>query len=360
MKNTLLLLLLLLVSTSISAQNAYIQVNGEPGLSVFLNSQFKGKTTVEYSGYIIENVTPGKNTIKIVKEGYTPYEETITVKTGEVFAYKVKPFTKNAVYISEQGNSGQTDKKATIETGKLIVQSVPIEIKITMPDIEGVTNSPKTKDKWLADQISTGSYEITFTFGQKVITKTVAIEKDQVTSVFVNMLSGEFTVKTEEKLPYETREETIAYINKLLSTQRRTYYKSLWCSYCKDKVDNKLQKTADKSYGSYAFTYSRQTGTYSLTETTKTQTYQKTNGVHYETTLESNYEHKDISFAGEMVFVEDACDNNVLSGPCLTLLVKFRDNSSSPTYHSVIPIRLPDAGSIPQLKKAFLHLKELE
>jgi hypothetical protein len=44
MKNTFLFLLLLLVSTGILAQNAYIQVNGEPGLSVFLNSQFMGKT----------------------------------------------------------------------------------------------------------------------------------------------------------------------------------------------------------------------------------------------------------------------------------------------------------------------------
>jgi hypothetical protein len=341
-------------------QTAYIQVTGEPNLSVFLNSQFKGKTTAEYNGYIIENVNPGKNIIKIVKEGYTPFEETITVKPGEVFAYKVKPFTKNTVYISEQGNTGQTDKKATIETGKLIVQSLPIEIKITIPDIEGVNNSPKAKDKWMADKISTGLYEITFSYGQKVITKTVRIEKDQVTSVFVNMLNGEFTEKIEEKLPYETREETIAYINKLLTTQSRVYFKTLWCSYCKDKVDNKLQKTADKSYGSYAFTYSGQTGTYSLTETTNTQTYQKTNGVHYENNRESTYDYKDISFAGEIVFEEEPCDNNVISGTCLTLWVKFHDNSSSTTYHSAFPVRVPDSNSIPKLKKAFLHLKELE
>ena len=358
MKNTFLFLLLLLISSGSFGQNAYIQVNGEPGLSVFLNSQFKGKTTVEYNGYIIENVTPGKNVIKIVKEGYTPFEETITVKSGEVFAYKVKPFTKNAVYISEQGNSGQTDKKAVIETGKLIVQSVPIEIKITMPDIEGVTNSPKTKDKWLADQISTGDYEITFTFGQKVITKTIAIEKDQVTSVFVNMLNGEFVVKTEEKLPYETREETIAYINQLLSTQSRVYFKTLWCYYCKDKVDNKLQKTADKIYNSYAFTYSEQTKTYSLSERTKTQSYQKTNGAHYETNRESTYDYKDFQFDGELLFVEEPCDDNMLSGTCITLWIKSAV-SNQDTY-DVLPIRLPNSNSVPKLKKAFLHLKELE
>lgn len=359
MKNALLLLLFTWVSTIVLGQNAYIQVNGEPGLSVFLNSQFKGKTTVEYSGYIIENVTPGKNTIKIVKEGYTPYEETITVKAGEVFAYKVKPFTKNAVYISEQGNAGETDKKATIETGKLIVQSVPIEIKITMPDIEGVTNSPKTKDKWLADQISTGSYEITFTFGQKVITKTIAIEKDQVTSVFVNMLSGEFTEKIEEKLPYETRKETIEYINQILSAQQRVYYKTLWCSYCKDKVDNKLLKTTDLVYSSNAFSYSEQSKTYLLSEKLKYQSYYKTNGVHSERYSDGSYDFKDITFSGELSFVEEPCDNDVKAGSCLKLLIKATDNNGA-TYHTAFPLYLHNSNSVPQLKKAFLHLKELE
>jgi len=193
MKNTLLFLLLILRSHLVVGQTAYIQVNGEAGLSVYLNSQFKGKTTTEFNGLIIEGVIAGKNLIKVVKEGFTPFEETITVRSGEVFSYNVKPFTKHLVNISEQGNSGETDKKATIQTGKLIVQSVPIEIKITIPDIEGIDNLPKTKDKWSADKIPGGSYEITFTFNQKVITKTVEIVGNDTTSVFINMLNGEFT-----------------------------------------------------------------------------------------------------------------------------------------------------------------------
>ena len=201
MKNTILILLLLLTSKIVFGQTAYIQVNGEAGLSVFLNNQFKGKTSTEYNGLIIENVTAGKNLIKIIKEGYTPFEEYITVKPGEVFAYKIQPFTKHLVEISEKGNSGETDKKAIIKTGKLVIQSVPIEIKITMPDIEGIANSQKSKDEWMVDKIETGNYEISFSYGQKLIKKTVRIESDKITSVFVNMLNGDFVakIKLEEK-----------------------------------------------------------------------------------------------------------------------------------------------------------------
>ncbi len=195
MKKILTLVIIIIGCRLIQAQTAYIQVTGEPDLSVYLNNQFKGKTTVEYNGYIIENVSPGNNLIKIAKDGYTPFEETITVKSGEVFAYKVKPFTKHSVYISEQGNTGQTEQKAKVKTGKLIVQSVPIEIKISIPSIEGVDNKIKTKDEWIVDNITEGSYVIRFTYNQKIIEKTIEIKENDVYKVFINMMNGDF--KTE-------------------------------------------------------------------------------------------------------------------------------------------------------------------
>lgn len=213
MKKLLLSLLLTISIQSVIAQNAYIQVNGEPGLSVYLNNQYKGKTSAEYNGYIIENVTAGQNIIKIVKEGFTPYEETITVKKGEVFSFKVRPFTKHVVNISEQGNVGETDKKAVISTGKLIVQSVPIEIKIAIPDIEGVNGVSKSKDQWIADKIPAGNYKIIFTFNQKTITKTVEINDDNTTSVFVNMLNGEFTTNSTVAEKKEKARQAAYYLS---------------------------------------------------------------------------------------------------------------------------------------------------
>lgn len=223
MKKAFFYLLLLFSFSALKAQTAYIQVNGEAGLSVFLNSEFRGKTTAEYNGLIIENVSAGKNLIKIVKEGFTPYEESVTVKPGEVFAYTVKPFTKHLVQISEKGNTGETDKKATIKTGKLVIQSVPIEIKITIPDIEGVDKSQKTKDEWLADKIPAGNYEITFSWGEKVITKNVAIESDKVTGVFVNMINGEFVVKTKLEEKQQRKADSLSVIRTMDSLCR--YYK---------------------------------------------------------------------------------------------------------------------------------------
>jgi hypothetical protein len=210
MKTLFVLCLLAITGHTLFAQTAYIQVTGEPDLSVYLNNKYKGKTTAELNGYIIENVSPGSNLIKIEKDGFTPFEEYVTVKPGEVFSYKVKPFTKHLVKISEQGSVGETAKKARVETGKLIIQSVPIEIKITIAEIDGILNSAKTRDEWQADNIPAGSYDVTFTFNQKVINKTIEIRKNDTTRFFINMLNGSSTVKSS--LDERMRLDNIQYL----------------------------------------------------------------------------------------------------------------------------------------------------
>lgn len=212
MKRTTALFIFTVIALTIYAQSSYIQVNGEPDLSVYLNNIYKGKTTKELNGLIIENVNPGKNLIKVSKEGFTPYEETITVKPGEVYSYNVKPFTKHAVVISQSGNAGETTKKAEIETGYLVIQSVPIGIKLTIPQIEGVKDMAKTKDLWQADKIPAGTYDLTFAFGEKKIQKRLAITGNDTTRIFVNMLSGEYTEQTTrtKRLEEERKKEQVS------------------------------------------------------------------------------------------------------------------------------------------------------
>lgn len=67
---------------TLNTQTTYIQVVSEPGISVFLDGVLKGKTTSDVRGLIIENVSPGSQTIKVVKEGFNPPEERVQVKRG--------------------------------------------------------------------------------------------------------------------------------------------------------------------------------------------------------------------------------------------------------------------------------------
>lgn len=219
MKKTFLFFLLSVLFHYGFSQDTYLQIKGESDLSVYVNGVFKCKTTAELKGCIIEGITPGSNLIKVEKKGYAPYEETVTIKKGEVFAYTVKPFKKHVVTISQEGSTAQTEKKVALETGKLVIQSVPIEISISIPKIEGVSNMPKTKDQWIAEKIPAGSYPVTFSFNGKTITKTVEVDEDNTTSVFINMLSGEFKSKStldEKKAKKLEMDKMKSYVEALL------------------------------------------------------------------------------------------------------------------------------------------------
>jgi hypothetical protein len=205
MRKLFILISLFFYCTGVFGQNSYVQVSGEVGLEVYLNNVFRCTTKADIGGCIIENVPVGKNVIRVVKNGFVPFEETIVVKAGEVLLYKVKEFSKNTVFVSESGNTEVTNRKQALETGTLIVQSVPIGIKITIPDVENLTNKEKTQDVWKAENFLVGTHTVIFQFNNKRIERQFLIMNKRETHLFVNMLTGE--VKTSNKIEEKYREE---------------------------------------------------------------------------------------------------------------------------------------------------------
>jgi uncharacterized protein (TIGR02145 family) len=122
-----LALVVILLSTSIlKAQSSNIQIVSDPGISVFLDALYKGKTNADMGGIVIDNVSVGSHTIKVLKEGFSPQEEKITVKPGEVFVYKVKPFVPKST-------AEPKEQSATVEP-------------IIKPEPKSVTTGPAEPD----------------------------------------------------------------------------------------------------------------------------------------------------------------------------------------------------------------------
>ena len=184
---------LLVLSVSLISQNAYIQVEAEPGISVFLDKSFEGKTTTEIGGLIIENVSAGTHSIKVLKDGFNPQEEKITIKAGEVYTYKVRPFIPK-LKITETGNTGQ--QKIDLKVGKLKIQSLPISINISIPSL-GV-NSTKSKDEWNVEEVPVGTYPATFNGNNKTMSYTIEIKHNHLTHLFVNLINGKIEDRSRQ------------------------------------------------------------------------------------------------------------------------------------------------------------------
>jgi hypothetical protein len=206
MKKQLILYVLFFVcSINLLSQNSHIQVMSESGISVFLDGQFKGTTSSEYGGIIIQNIPSGQHIIKVVKEGYLPQEETISIKAGEVFTYRVNKEFLPSIKISEKGN--QENQAISIKKGNFKIQSLPIEIKIVIPALQ--INALKSKDEWFANDIPEGLYKVTYNWNGKTLEDNIPIENEMVTYAFVNMVDG----KIENKSIKPVNEKTVEIVS---------------------------------------------------------------------------------------------------------------------------------------------------
>ena len=209
--------------------NSYIQVKAEAGVSVFLDDNFKGKTTSDIGGLIIERVTSGSHIIKVVKEGFNPQEERVDIKTGEVYSYTVKPFIPK-IKISQQGNTGQ--QQIDLQVGKIKIQSLPVAITISIPSL-GI-NSSKTQDKWNADEIPAGSYLVTFSWNNKILRAIIEVKHNQLTHLFVNMIIE----KIEDRSPMNNMNSNSTFANQGDTTKNQSFKYELFT----DSRDSKIYK----------------------------------------------------------------------------------------------------------------------
>lgn len=79
----------------------HIQVKCEPGVKVFLNDNFKGETTSELGGFIIQDVAAGRHVLKLVKLKYAPQTADLMLSEGQVFVYTAKAFSPKIVIADE-------------------------------------------------------------------------------------------------------------------------------------------------------------------------------------------------------------------------------------------------------------------
>jgi len=180
------------------AQKANIQVVAEPGISVYIDETFQGKTSLDYDGLIIENVLSGSRIIKLIKEGFNPQEERINIKLGEVYTYTVRPFIPK-IKIYESGNTGQ--QEIALKVGNLKIQSLPISITIKIPSL-GV-NYSKRKDEWNAEEIPAGIYSATFTYKDQSLSHQIKIAHNKTTRLMVNMLREDIIEDTIDNIVEE-------------------------------------------------------------------------------------------------------------------------------------------------------------
>ena len=88
--------------------------------------------------------------------------------------------------ITEHGEVG--NQQIGLQVGPLQIQSLPVAITITIPELEVEYN--KSRDEWKAHDIPVGSYSAVFTLGNRSIEHEFVISNNQQTHLFVNLIEN--------------------------------------------------------------------------------------------------------------------------------------------------------------------------
>jgi len=169
------LMALILTVSAQAAENGYIQVKSQSGVTVFLDGTMKGVTSDDVGGLIISEVPAGRHDIKAIREGYRPKTDTIVVESGKVAVFEIGTFTPK-INVTQSGKSSETAIKKRI--GSLKIQSLPIDCRISIPELG--LKELKAKDEWVASGIPVGEYQATFSaIGKDLDYRLTIVENQQ-------------------------------------------------------------------------------------------------------------------------------------------------------------------------------------
>ncbi|WP_258102512.1 hypothetical protein [Marinoscillum sp. MHG1-6] len=181
MKTVLLFFFCHLTIIQAWAQNAHLQVVAEQDLMIFVDGIYRGRTTAEVGGLVVEDLTPGVHNVKMVKEGSEPFKGQVNLTAGQVFTYKPgNPFNPEII-ITQSGAEAIAERG----TGSLLIQSFPVSIQIRIAQLDMV--SDKTRYEWKADKIPTGTYEALFYAENGSMSGILEIKEDSITHIHVNV-----------------------------------------------------------------------------------------------------------------------------------------------------------------------------
>ena len=172
----------------------HVQIKCEPEVQIFLDGNFAGKTRADMGGLILENIPSGKHRLKAVKEGFQPLEKDIFLSEGQVYMHEFKAFPSQ-VATYEEGQESQS--RESPKTGKIIIQSLPMECAISIPALN-VQGMQKKKDRRILDKVPAGEYQMEFSALNKTLPYTVYLKPDQTVRIMVNFLKG---AVNEENVP---------------------------------------------------------------------------------------------------------------------------------------------------------------
>lgn len=196
-----LLLLSLCLCLPLAAQPpeavGHIQVRAEPDIRISLDGQVVGQTLEAQGGLLLPAIPVGQHTILAEQEGKRPQEVRLELRADQVAVVQIELQQPAMRPAETDGPSFRGNPKG--RPGRLVIQSLPVECTIAIPDLE-IADVEKTKDLWRLGDIPGGTYEVTCTDARNfTLTYDVEIQANEEAWLLFNFADSEVVDVARER-----------------------------------------------------------------------------------------------------------------------------------------------------------------
>ncbi|UCD66273.1 MAG: PEGA domain-containing protein, partial [Deltaproteobacteria bacterium] len=106
-----------------------LQISSEPGVSIWLNNEYVGKTTKEENGLIIKGIAPGEYSLRAARQGYNPTETQLVVENDQTIEWRLS-FAEPVMNIEDAVKRIDSAMVGNKPVGTIMLKSIPLNAEI--------------------------------------------------------------------------------------------------------------------------------------------------------------------------------------------------------------------------------------
>lgn len=171
------------------ADTGFVQVVTEPGIDVYLDDEFVGRTSAVDGGLLIFRAAPGLRTVALLHER-DRHDVDVLIEAGTVRVLEVRGL-RSTIKVYEEGDDASPNPDVAF--GRLVLQCLPVQCTVNAPDL-GLTSYVKTRDRLVIDGVPVGPYQLRVGNDERTLQVNVDVCRDAETIAFVNLIENPPTV----------------------------------------------------------------------------------------------------------------------------------------------------------------------
>ncbi len=149
-----------------------LQINAEPGVSIWMNGQSIGKTGAEEQGMVLRDLEPGDYVLKASRPGYNPVETVITLGKEQFVEWNLVP-ARPVMQVEDTVLRVESTLLRSEPTGTMVLQSIPLNADIFLD------GKPIGKTGKKISFVPAAAHTVRFVFQQQYLEKQVDLQEGE-------------------------------------------------------------------------------------------------------------------------------------------------------------------------------------